>query len=94
LSGPNTGVTNWNFPAFNAEAKRLRDLGYEVVNPAEINPDGTLPWVQCLRMDIKALCDYHILALPPGWENSKSAHLELHIAHRLDLKVVMVEKLT
>ena len=38
-AGPMTGLPELNFPAFHAEAARLRAFGYEVINPAEINPD-------------------------------------------------------
>jgi len=90
LSGPMTGLPGLNFPAFNAEAARLRGLGHVVVNPAEINPDATLSWGQCMRADIKALCDCDVLALLPGWETSLGAHLELHIAHRIGLEITAV----
>lgn len=88
LSGPMTGIPALNFPAFHAEAARLRGLGYDVVNPAEVNPDATMPWADCMRADIKALCDCTALALLPGWMGSSGAHLELHIAHRLGLSIV------
>ena len=39
IAGPMTGLPELNFPAFHAEAARLRAFGYEVINPAEINPD-------------------------------------------------------
>jgi Domain of unknown function (DUF4406) len=87
LSGPMTGLPDNNFPAFHAVAKALREAGEDVVNPAEINPDASLSWEQCMRADIKALCDCDEIFLLPGWEKSKGAHLELHIAHRLGLKV-------
>jgi nucleoside 2-deoxyribosyltransferase len=87
LSGPMTGLPELNFPAFNAAAARLRAEGAQVVNPAEINPDGGLSWEQCMRADIKALCDCDAIVLLPGWEGSKGAHLELHVAHRLGLEV-------
>ena len=93
LSGPMTGYTDHNFPAFNAEAARLRALGIEVVNPAEINPDETLSWQECLRADVKALCDCAVLALLPGWQNSQGAHLELHIAHRLGIQITTAKEL-
>lgn len=90
-----------NFPAFNAAAAVLRGRGYDVVNPAEIDPgipepaEGAPEWegfyLACLRADIKALCDCDALALLPGWENSKGAHLELHIAHRLGLRVGAID---
>lgn len=35
LAGPMRGYKDFNFPAFFAEAKKLRDLGHEVFNPAE-----------------------------------------------------------
>lgn len=94
LSGPMTGIPDWNFPAFNAEASRLREAGYAVVNPAEVNPDTSMTWEQCLRADIKALCDCDAIALLPGWENSKGAHLELHIAHRIGLRVLQARDLS
>jgi hypothetical protein len=89
-----SGVPEHNFPAFNAEAARLRALGYEVVNPAEVNPDVALSWHECLRQDIKLLCDCDTLALLPGWEHSQGAHLELHIAHRLGMTITATERIT
>lgn len=87
ISGPMTGLPDLNFPAFYAAASLLRERGAEVVNPAEVNPDAGMSWEQCMRADIKALCDCTALALLPGWERSKGAHLELHIAHRLGLRI-------
>lgn len=88
LSGPMSGLPDLNFPAFNAEAARLRHLGYTVVNPADINTDSA-DWHQCLRADIRAMMDCDTLALLGGWQQSVGAHLELHIAHRVGLHVVM-----
>lgn len=35
LAGPMTGIADYNFPAFNAAAARLRAEGFDVVNPAD-----------------------------------------------------------
>ena len=94
LSGPMTGLPELNFPAFHAAARRLRALGWQVVNPAEINTDPAATWHQCLRNDLIALagcCD--VLALMPGWQTSRGAHLELHVARELGLRIVTVEEL-
>lgn len=56
IAGPMTGLRELNFPAFNAEAARLRAAGWEVLNPAEINPDHTMAWADCMRRDLPALC--------------------------------------
>ena len=93
ISGPMTGLPEFNFPAFHSAAQELRRCGYEVVNPAEINAENNGDWHFYLRADIKALCDCDILALLPGWEGSNGAHLELHVAHRLGINVTQVEKL-
>lgn len=87
LSGPMTGLPDLNFPEFNKWESILRQAGYEVVNPATLNPDPDTPWEKCMRDDIKALCDCDGLALLDGWEGSKGAHLELHVAHRIGLKI-------
>lgn len=93
ISGPMTGIKDFNFPAFNGAACALRCAGYDVVNPAEINPDGSKPWSECLRSDIKALCDCDTIVMLDGWENSAGAHLEMHIAHRVGITVITIDKL-
>lgn len=93
LSGPMTGTPDHNFPAFNLAAQELRELGYEVVNPVEINPDHNMSWHECLRADIKALCDCDVLVLLPGWEGSSGAHLEMHIAHRIGMRIITLQDL-
>ena len=104
VSGPMSGLPESNFPAFHAEAARLRALGYEVVNPAEINV-GQEPcavsnkaawddfYNRCMRADIREMMDCDAIALMPGWERSKGAHLELHIAHRVGMRVVRCDEL-
>lgn len=86
LSGPMTGIPDSNFPAFHRWAAKLRADGFEVVSPAEIQEAGT--WELCLRADLRELCTCEAIALMPGWEGSRGAHLELHVAHRLGMKVM------
>jgi hypothetical protein len=85
ISGPMTGLPEHNFPAFNAEAARLRAMGYEVANPAE-NPlcDS---WQQYMRQDIAQLvgCDWMLML--PGWQRSKGAGIEHRLALDLGLPV-------
>jgi hypothetical protein len=93
ISGPMTDLPQLNFPAFHAAAKALRAMGFEVINPAELNPDPKADWHLCMRTDVKALCDCDGLVLLPGWEDSKGAHLELHLAHRFGMKIETLDKL-
>lgn len=51
VAGPMRGVPHYNFEAFDNAAQRLRDIGHEVVSPADLDretgfdpftlPDGT-----------------------------------------------------
>lgn len=86
LSGPMTGIPENNFPAFHYWAAKLRADGYQVVSPAEIQEAGT--WELCLRADLREMCTCDAIALMPGWEGSKGANLELHVAHRLGMRVI------
>ena len=88
IAGPMSNLPNLNFPAFHAEAARLRALGYEVVNPAEINADPTAGWNECMRKDIAQLVTCNAIAMLPGWEHSKGASLEHRIARQLDMQVI------
>lgn len=86
LSGPMSGIAGNNFPAFRQWAALLRADGFDVVSPAEIQDSGS--WELCLRADLRELCTCEGIALMPGWESSKGANLELHVAHRLGMKVL------
>lgn len=88
IAGAMTGHPDLNFPAFHAEAKKWRDLGHEVINPAELCPDPAMSWHDCMRKDIAALVSCDGIVLLPGWRNSKGATLEHHIADRLGMDVV------
>ncbi|MBF3131496.1 DUF4406 domain-containing protein, partial [Pseudomonas aeruginosa] len=50
LAGPMTGLPEHNFPAFHAEAARLRSLGYQVENPAEHGEIPGFEWADYLRL--------------------------------------------
>jgi hypothetical protein len=87
LSGPMAGIPEHNYPVFHAHAARLREQGYDVVSPAELDNAGKT-WEGCLRTDLREMCTCDAIALIPGWEGSKGANLELHVAHRLGMEVI------
>lgn len=93
LSGPMTGIPEFNHPAFHAESARLRALGYDVINPAELNPDVSKSWHDCMRRDLAALLTCDTLALMDGWQKSAGAHLEMHVAHRVGMEIVIAKEI-
>lgn len=93
LAGPMTGLPELNFPLFHAEAARLRGLGYEVVNPAEVNADPKACWLACMRNDIEQLVHCDGVATLPNWEKSRGARIERGLAESLGLFTLEAEKL-
>lgn len=87
ISGPMTGLPDLNFQAFNAEATRLKNLGYDVINPAELC-DSSMSWHECMRVDLSALLTCDVIDMIDGWQESSGAHLEMNIAHRVGIKIV------
>ena len=88
LAGPMSGYPELNFPAFHAEAARLRALGFEIINPAEINAGPSAGWVDCMRADIRELVTCDAICLLPGWMRSRGATLENTIAEQLGMTVL------
>ncbi|VVN88497.1 hypothetical protein PS718_01690 [Pseudomonas fluorescens] len=88
LAGPMTGFEDFNFPAFNKMAAELRARGYVVENPAEHGVVDGADWADYMAYDLTRLGLCGQVAVLPGWENSKGARLEVHIARELGMKVV------
>lgn len=91
ISGPMTGLPDYNRPAFNAAAAKLRALGYEVVSPAEQPERPT--WEEYMRHDIRLMMDCRSIVLLPGWESSKGARTEFSIAESLRFYIARLEEL-
>ena len=93
ISGPMTGLPEFNFPAFAQAADWYRTLGCDVLSAHEVKHDepnglGSLPWHEYLRADLIAMlteCDEIVML--PGWQNSKGATLERHVAMALGFPV-------
>lgn len=92
IAGPMTGIEDLNFPAFYAAAEDLREQGYEVVNPAEMDKPEDIEmydrdiekggasesWRYFLARDLEiVLTQVDAVAVLPGWERSVGAGLEV-----------------
>lgn len=90
ISGPMTNMPEHNFPAFNDAAQRLNAAGFDVLNPAD-GGHGQMSWADYLRRDLRDVLNARGVAVLPGWESSKGARLEVHVAAELGLPVLPVE---
>lgn len=96
LAGPMTGLPEFNFPAFHAAAADLRKRGWEIFSPAErdesdgFDPknDAAKSFDYYMAFDLPAVCNADAVIVLPGWEKSKGANLEVHVARQCDKPVL------
>jgi hypothetical protein len=93
IAGPMTGLPDFNYPAFNAEAARLRALGYEVENPAENPEPPCKSWLGYMRLALAQLVTCDTVANLPNYGASKGAKIEVQLALDLGLKVMSSAKI-
>jgi hypothetical protein len=101
LAGPMRGIAQFNFPAFDAGAARLRARGHVVISPAELDRqsginenDDNLPsdfLRGAMKRDLAAICECDGIALLSGWEKSKGVAVELALAKLLGLEIIDAE---
>ncbi|OBY57752.1 DUF4406 domain-containing protein [Pseudomonas sp. AU12215] len=94
LAGPMTGLPDFNYPAFHAEAARLRQLGYHVENPAENPAPACGTWAGYMRLALVQLVTCDSIALLPGWIHSKGARLEFTVAKNLGMRAIDASQIT
>lgn len=93
LSGPMTGLPEFNYPAFHKAAEQLRSAGHHVYNPAEyVHHEKEFPLRRafaeysafiCLRADT--------IVLLPGWQASLGVSAELALAKNCKLDIINYE---
>lgn len=94
LSGPMTGKVGYNYEAFNRYAFILKMHGYTVFNPADNYGSSThLPLETYMRVDLAAISGCTVVALLPGWEESKGVAEELDYATKLGIPHLEVDDL-
>ena len=96
LSGPSTGYPDCNYKAFAAAEAYLTHLGFEVVNPLELDekpfdPQGKVndeEWLKFIVRDIRLMAKADAIYQLPGWERSFGASVEFLVAKRLKLLII------
>jgi hypothetical protein len=103
LAGPMSGYEMWNYPTFDTNARWLRDMGYEVMSPAELSRDRGFDertpshqfsdndYHESMLRNYAALLQCDAVALLPGWESSTGATLERRLASQVGLTFFRVD---
>ena len=95
IAGPMSGLPDFNYPAFRAAEKLIRErYGCRVLNPAR-QPDG-LEYDEYMRRGCADVVSATVVIVLPGWQKSKGAQEEMacaaiHGIRVLELKDVIKE---
>ena len=95
LSGPITGHKNYR-QQFARAAGTLKEMGYAVINPAELGaalPLDQMSYEDIMKIDMELLATADYLVQLPGWADSKGANRELGFALGTDKIIVSLEQL-
>jgi hypothetical protein len=88
ISGPMTGLPDFNREAFAQTAQRLRRLALDVTNPAEVQLHQGATWKDYMRHDLAEMRKCKIVVMLRGWEASRGARIERWLAKRWGLVVL------
>ena len=89
ISGAITGTTDYE-ERFKAAEQRMREDGYDVINPAAISallPKG-MPWSAYMEVMLPLMKYCDAIYLLKGWHQSSGARIELEYAIKLGLDVM------
>ena len=89
ISGAITGTDDY-LERFEKVENELKEMGYEVINPAKFNSHlpKTTTWEQYMAIDYKMLDICDTIYMLNGWENSKGANAELDYAKQNSKMVI------
>lgn len=89
ISGPITGTTDF-LERFTEAEKQMRKKGYEVFNPAKLSlalPE-TAEWEDYMKLSIAMLSCCDTILMLSGWERSRGAIKEYHLAMAADMVIL------
>lgn len=93
ISGPMSGIEDYNRPAFLEAEKRLIEAGYSVFNPAWLLVDESWTRDDLMTIDVAALSRCDAIYQLPGWEESRGARVEYAHALYTEKKFIKEEDL-
>lgn len=94
LSGKMSGLDNFGYETFNEQAKRLRDMGFVVINPAEnMGGEQSLPRPIYMQMDSYHVLSCDAVAVLSNWLESDGAKMEVIVALNLGKPILDAETL-
>lgn len=89
ISGPMTGIENYNANAFIDAEEQLLAAGWDVVNPYYNQVEKDAPREEHMRADLKLLLECDTIYSLIGWHKSVGATVEFLAAKQCGMKQIL-----
>jgi hypothetical protein len=89
-----TGIAEYNAPEFAKYAEKYRAQGLKILSPPELDKgDISKPYEYYIRRDVRVLLhdDVDRIYLLKGWQKSRGAQLEVHLARMFKIPIYDAE---
>lgn len=87
ISGPMTGIEDFNYPAFHLAKSDLEAGGHVCLSPADLPIREDWEWIDYILADLDSVFAAEGIATLEGHEQSKGARIECRIAALRDIPV-------
>lgn len=77
-----------NVKVFQQEAEFFRNLGHEVLSPVELEKQDS--WEDFMRLCIPMVCEVDLVAVLPGWGDSRGSIFEAIVANTVGVRILPV----
>lgn len=103
ITGPITGMEDFNRPAFGKATEMFRRLGKFVTNPHEIVPLELIEkhiqepkklWTEAMKICLRAITTQDAVFVLDGWNSSRGSVVEIFLAQTLSIPVYYFKDLT
>ena len=89
ISGPMTGIQDFNYPAFARMHDFLAQQGIQTLNPCHIaNGDTSKPYDFYIRESLIMVAKAGAIVMLDGWQKSRGAKLEHHCAQAMEIPIL------
>ena len=95
LAGPMSSKPDKNKPLFDSATACLRELGYDVISPAELDIKDTASqnWNDFMVRDIPHVLKCDVVVLLTEWYKSRGTLLEVNIAGNLGKPIFTLDQI-